>query len=371
MKKAPALLLLILCATAVAQIGGKGTYQFLNLPASARVAAMGGKVISLPDRDLSYAFQNPALLDDRMHNNMSMNYANYFADINYGYFAYSYSKPEVGSFAFGIQYINYGTFIKANELGERTGHFSATEYAFHLMWSRPLNEHFRVGINLKPIISHLEKYESYGLVADAGILYSSENRLFNAAFNLRNMGTQIKGYYPGHYESLPFELLLGASYKLEHAPFRFTMTAQQLQDPDYSYDKPITTDASSALQSDEVIFQSKLDNNYTLLGKELVNVMTGMTETYADPVLRHFIVGADILLTEQLFFTLAYNYQRRQELKIDTKTSTVGLSFGFGLRLYKFNLSYGRGLYHLAGKTNTFSITTNLSDFYATKNADK
>ncbi len=34
------------------QIGGKGTYQFLNLPNSARIAALGGNFLTINDDDI-------------------------------------------------------------------------------------------------------------------------------------------------------------------------------------------------------------------------------------------------------------------------------------------------------------------------------
>jgi hypothetical protein len=42
----------------------------------------------------------------------------------------------------------------------------------------------------------------------------------------------------------------------------------------------------------------------------------------------------------------------------------VGFSYGFGIKISKFHLSYGRATYHLAGASNHFSISTNFSSFY-------
>ena len=47
---------------ALAQKGGESTYSFLGLTNSARVAALGGEVISLLDDDINLVFHNPALL---------------------------------------------------------------------------------------------------------------------------------------------------------------------------------------------------------------------------------------------------------------------------------------------------------------------
>jgi len=61
---------------------------------------------------------------------------------------------------------------------------------------------------------------------------------------------------------------------------------------------------------------------------------------------------------------LGYNYKRRQEMKMNSWPGMVGFSFGFGFRIKKFHMAYGRSSYHLAGGSNHFSLTTNLSQFY-------
>jgi len=53
---------------------------------------------------------------------------------------------------------------------------------------------------------------------------------------------------------------------------------------------------------------------------------------------------------------------RRQELKIDTKPGMVGFSWGIGVKISKFKISYGHPSYHLAGGGNYFSFSMNLDD---------
>jgi hypothetical protein len=42
--------------------------------------------------------------------------------------------------------------------------------------------------------------------------------------------------------------------------------------------------------------------------------------------------------------------------------STVGFSWGFGLRISRFHINYGLARYHLAGSSNIISIALNLND---------
>ena len=49
---------------------------------------------------------------------------------------------------------------------------------------------------------------------------------------------------------------------------------------------------------------------------------------------------------------------------VDSRLSTVGISWGFGLKISKFGFSYARSAYHLAGSPNVITLTTNLTDFF-------
>ena len=66
-------LIISISNTSTAQIGGSKVYEFLNLPASARITALGGKHITVRDDDLSLALGNPAALNDTMHNQLTFN----------------------------------------------------------------------------------------------------------------------------------------------------------------------------------------------------------------------------------------------------------------------------------------------------------
>src|SRR5512139_2000816 len=92
--------------TAVAQIGGDNTYEFLNLSSSARIAALGGKLVPVKDNDLNLVFSNPAALDESMNKQMTFSGVGYFAGIRYGYAAYAQSFKKAGMFAAGMHYVD-------------------------------------------------------------------------------------------------------------------------------------------------------------------------------------------------------------------------------------------------------------------------
>ncbi len=332
---------LLLCQAGMAQKGGESTYSFLGLTNAARVAALGGEVVSLMDDDINMVFHNPALLTPGMHNNLSLNYVDYFAGVNYGYASYGYTVEGIGNFAAGMHYVNYGTFDRTDELGVSQGTFRASEYALNLFYSRSiLDSALTAGVNLKPIFSSLEQYSSFGLALDLGVAYHLSNSLTTFGLVLKNMGTQITSYTTTR-ERLPFEIQAGITQGLAHAPFRFTVTLQHLERWDLSY----------TLQDDDVSFSGSDGEK------------SGF-DAFADNLMRHVVLSTEFLIGKNFHLDLGYNYKRRKEMSVNSRPGMVGFSAGFGFRVSKFHFSFGRASYHLAGGTSHFSLTTNLSEFY-------
>ena len=326
------------------QIGGRGVYEFLNLPNSARIGSLGGKQISLKDGDLNQVYYNPSLLDSTMKNQFAVNYVNYYAGINWGNASYMICGDKKNSFATGIMYLNYGTFTKADETGVINGSFTASDYTIYLTYSHIIDSSFTIGINVKPVYSQLEKYYSLGLVTDLGVTYHNPNKLFTASFVLRNIGTQLIAYTEKNYEPVPFEIQLGISQRLKHAPFRFSFMFHNLQKFDYTYEIEELTNPFE----EESLLESNSEKN--------------KFEKFSDKTLRHFIAGVEFIPTKSFVVRFGYNYQRLKEMQIEEKLGSVGFSWGFGLMLKKFHINYGRATYHLAGATNLFSVTANLHE---------
>ena len=338
------ILLICLPTLVFSQIGGTNTYNFLTLTNSARSASLGGKLISIQDNDLNLTFENPSLLTPNYDNQLVFNYVNYFSDINYGYVSYAKDMPKIGTFAAGMHYLNYGTFKKADETGEILGTFKAAEYSLNLLYSIPIDTLFNFGVNLKTIYSQLETYTSIGMALDAGLTYYNSANNTVVALVLKNVGTQFKPYVEKNYEPLPFDLQLGYSKKFKHAPFRISIVAHHL----YKYD---------------LTYTNTLDPN------NIPDPITGEVTTKkwyeenGDKVLRHFIIGFEIIPLKSFFIRVGYNHQRRQELKLFSANTFSGISWGVGIKIYKFSFSYGNAVYHAAGSSHHFSITTNFSDF--------
>jgi hypothetical protein len=331
--------------TISAQGGGETVYNFLQLTNSARVSALGGMNVSLADNDINLVFHNPAILSSEMDQHMNLNYVNYFAGVNYGYTSYAFDKAGLGTFAGGIHYVNYGTFERLDEYGTPSGYFRASEYALNLIYSRSIiDSALSIGVNVKPIFSIYEQYTSLGITADLGALYTFKGTNTSLGFVLKNMGTQIVSF-TGTREKVPFEIQAGLTQGLAHAPFRFNIQLQHLERWDLTYE--VKNDNSDVFGG-----PAELPNQFDVL---------------ADKLMRHAVFGVELLLGESFHFDFGYNYKRRQEMKMRSWRGMVGFYWGFGLRVSRFHVSYGRATYHLAGGTNHFSITTDLSTFYKSK----
>ena len=318
------------------QIGGDGTYRFLDLTNSAKVAALGGTQIAFTDNDLDLTFYNPSLLSDSMRNQLSINYVSYIAGIGVGYASFAPNLRGPNSFAVGIHYVNYGKFDGAAENGQLTGSFGAAEYALNLFYSRTITPQLRGGINLKPIFSSFETYNSFGLAADMGITYSSKDGSSATSFVVKNIGSQITTYYQnGDRENLPWDLQLGFSKKLAHAPLRLFVTTNHLNKWNLSYlNRPV--DATQ---------------------------VTEKSEGFTSLLMRHFIFGAEILPEQHVTLRFGYNYQRQKELSVSDRPGLVGFSAGVGVRIAKFSINYAIASYHLAATVHYFSLAANLSQF--------
>jgi hypothetical protein len=324
-----------------AQLGGSGTYSFLNLTTSARDAAMGGSMSAIKDGDLDLVYFNPAILDSSMHNYLVTDFTNYYADINFGYVGYARTLPKVGNMAFGLRHVNYGTFTRADELGNIQGTFSANDGVFHVSWARPFGRFFSTGAALKMIYSQYAEYGSFGMAVDLAGIFHDPKTNWTVSLVARNLGSQLDPYVSGNYEPLPIGLDVGISKKLKYVPLRMTMIIRDLQRPDLTYQDPTNSPPS-------------------------VDPLTGEVNEYkvdiGDAIMRHLIFSAELTIAKRIMVRMGYNYGRRQELKVSSKPATAGFSWGIGIKVNRFTISYGRATYHLAGGTNQISISTNLGE---------
>lgn len=322
---------------AVAQLGGESTYQFLNLVSSPRQAALGGKIITNFDHDVTEALYNPASINYKMHNQLAVNYSSYLGGISYGTAAYAYTwDRRVQTFHFGVTYINYGSFEGYDLNGISTGDFNGNEVAISGSYNYNIpRSDIYVGATVKLITSALEQYSSFGIATDLGLMYINEKIDFNAALTIRNLGAQITTY-AGTQESLPFEVNLGLSQLLQNVPLRWHLTFENLQQWPIAFSNPARA-------------STDLDGNQT---QESVG--------FFSELLRHTILGAELFPDKGFNLRFGYSFRRGEELRIEDSRSFAGLSFGVGIRMGRLRFSYTHARYSSASNTNFFGLQIDL-----------
>jgi hypothetical protein len=322
-----------------AQIGGTNSYSILNLKHNARNAALGMDFLPSFCDDIGVAISNPSGISPLNHGNISLSYTNFFGDINQASIATAYNTKNIGTFALGLQYLNYGNFDMTEENGDVTGRFTAADYVFILSWNKMLDSNIYIGANLKPVFCQYESYSSSAIAIDLGVSYQSDDRTWALSFLARNMGTQITRFALAD-ATLPFELQLTASKKLAHAPFVVYLGLNNLQKWNIREEDPLNP-------RDEV----DLSGNVT---KE--NKFAGFT----DNLFRHVQAGVEFVPSQHFYIALGYSWKQNREMNLTDAFSIAGLSYGFGINYRQFRIAYSRCEYHRYGSPNFVSLLIKL-----------
>jgi hypothetical protein len=132
--------------------------------------------------------------------------------------------------------------------------------------------------------------------------------------------------YGQNTEMLPLNLELGLSYRLAHAPLRFSLTLHNLQRWDIAP------------------------------AKEEVK--------WHDMLLRHTVWAVDIVpKNDRFYLTVSYNHRRQAEMNLADVRSLAGLAFGAGLNLQKFRLGFALSQYTKGSFCYQVSLSTDINRF--------
>lgn len=321
-----------------------GTYNFLNMTSSSRVAALGGTIVPIYDSDIQSVVSNPSLINPAIHNSLSLSYVDYYNDINIASIQYGRTFDKIGSFVGSIQYNNYGDFYYSDESGiQDNTTFSVSDYIINIGWGRQLNDRFNIGANLKFAGLQYENNSSFAIAVDiAGTYITKTNWVFSLV--ARNIGSELYNNYQGFKSKLPFKMQAGVSKKLEHLPIAFILVYDNIQKWDLGYDDPLD-----------------LENNYDPITGEMKK--KSKIDKFANNLFRHVVVAGELNVGKNITLRLGYNYGLRKNMISPTKKGVVGLSYGVAVKVYKFNISYSRSEMHIHGSPNYITITTNLDSF--------
>ena len=320
-----------------AQVGGERIFTFLNIPSSARQASLGGEIYTLFD-DVNQPLWNPSMINNELDNQASVTYVNYLTDINIGSVTFAHMiNRHFGTLQAGIQYIDYGDFIRADEDGNEMGSFGARDLAFSVGYAYIFGQSgFNFGANFRLLSSKIENYASFGAAADLGIYYANDWKPYTFTLVLRNVGFQISPY-TDEREDLPFEVAFGASYRVAEVPLRWHFTLSNLQRWNLAVPNPSNG-------------STDLDGNTT---EEQIN--------FFDNLIRHVVIGAELFPDGNFNIRLGYNFRRGAELKLTQARTFAGLSAGFGIGMGRFRFEYAYTQYHPVSSTNTFTMKFDLT----------
>jgi len=308
----------------VAQTGDEA-FTFLRYPTSARANALGGNVISLVESDPSLIFHNPALLGGEMDGMLNVNYMNYMSDVNVGDVVFTKALKERSAWGIGISYFNYGSFEGRTTENISTGTFSAQDLNLSGFFSYDLSDRWRGGTSFKFLYSHYDIYSSFGIAVDAGLSYYNSDKNLSYGIVLKNIGAQLKSYEDKRLK-MPWDIQLGFSRKMNHAPIRFSMTAYYLNKWKLNY------------------LDETGDEDY----KE---------DSFTKTVFKHLIFGVDFVPSDNFWFGVGFNPKRSSDMKLQGGNSFSGFSAGAGIKIKSFDVGCSIAKFHPSAVSFLVSIS--------------
>lgn len=332
------LLVIRIFAAGAQTLGGGAVYQFLKLPASPLLAALGGVNVSYIANDVSLAINNPALLSDNVHAHLGLSFNSYFAGIKAYHLAGAHHAAKWNTTIGGsVLFVDYGSAPQADATGNEEGRFRPRDYVLQISAAQRYLERWQYGLTFKLIRSEYGVYRSTGIAADAGVLYKDTANRLSLSLLAKNMGVQLSAYNI-EKEDLPFDLQIGVTKNLEKAPFGFSLTAQQLHRHNIYYN--------------DTAFNS--DNGFS------------SGSSFFDKLFNHLVVGAHLFVGNHLDVTIGYNRLRRTELSLGSSGNGVnGFSAGFNAKFRSFHLQYSRAYFQRSSAYNQFGLTLKLPEIEA------
>ncbi len=338
-KKVGLILFITLLATmCVAQIGGIRTFEFLEIPAHAKVAGLGGVNVSAGGDDVNMVNQNPALLHSSMDGAISLTIAPYIAGIYNTQLNYAKEFKTAGIFSLGVLYQHFGNFNGYDDSGNSEGTFNAGNYSVAISHSRKQGI-FNYGASLKFAGTQLPGVSQSAILVDLGGVFNHPDQDFTVGLVIKNAGFYVQRL-TNEERPLPFDVQLGASFKPEFMPFRFSLTANRLYQYDLSYFETVDPTGNG--------------NNI------FADAGAGPPSTF-DKIFQHITVGSELLLGKNINLRFGYNHLIRQSLKGEQVAGAGGFSFGALVKTNKINIAYSNAIYQVGGAAHFFTIGTNFN----------
>ena len=307
---------------------GEDTYYFLRFPASSRANALGGHTVSLVELEPSLVFHNPALLGGEMDGMLNVNYMNYISGIDIGSAIFTKAFRERSSWGVGATFINYGNMKEMNINNEYLGTFSAQDVGLHAFYAYDLSEKWRGGLSLKALYSTIADYYSYGIAFDAGLSYFDQEEDFSFGLALKSIGAQLKSY-DKERQNIPWDLQMGFSKRMAHAPVRVSVTAMYLNQ--WKFDI--------------------IDNSTVETDKD----------SFFETAFKHLVFGLEFVPSENFWVGVGFNPKTKMDMKLQSGNGLGGFSVGGGVKVSRFNIGASLARYHPSATSLMVSVSMSLS----------
>lgn len=303
--------------------GGESAFNFLRLPYSSRVAALGGNNISVIDDDLSLSMHNPALLINATDKTLDLSFMTYMSGSKVAGAAFNKTFCERSAGAVAARYVDYGKFDGYTPDNIFTGTFRAMDIELDFIYCYLLSERWSGGVAGKFIYSQYESLNSLAIGVDLGLNYYNPDHDFSASLTFKNLGGQVMTFEEKH-EIMPIDIQLGLTKRLAHAPILLSATLTDLH-------------------------RWKSTHFYNADGSK---------DNFGELLLKHITLGADILIGDNFYASVGYNYRTSRELS--TGKGLAGFSLGAGLHINKVKFSASYSKLHVSSSSLLFNIAYSL-----------
>jgi hypothetical protein len=251
----------------------------------ARAASLANAVVTLED-DPFALFINPATLYTVESRNIGFTFQKNIADINAGNLVYvNDDLTASGTWAVSSNYIDFGTFERADLQGFRDGTtFGGQNLNLGISYANELDSNFYYGASVRYLFAGLENQSSSALVLDIGAVYEFSDQRSNVGISLLNAGGVLSTFDGSDFSITP-DLRVGFSHRLQGMPLLFNITMHHL-----------------------------------------VNDYDGFFERFGNVA-----VGGEFSFGESVKLRAGYDFYTRSNLTPESQAALSGLSFGAGL----------------------------------------
>lgn len=287
---------------------GQSAFSYVDLPGNATQNALGGQVVSLVNTQSGSFFQNAALLDSSQNNSLEIGISPVFGQGLYTAAAYAFLDKKNRQWAVGFRGISFGEFSGADAVGNPTSNFGAGNALLTIAHAKKI-KYITFGVGAKVVTSFIESYNTTAFLFDFGGVFQHPEKDFSFGLTARNFGFSITSFTDVN-QQLPFDLLIGASFKPQYMPVRFTFTANRLYHFESLEPQGVLEEISTAQQ---------------LFG--------------------HLSGGMELLFSDKFVPMIGYNYRTAQEMKLGEENRFGGLSYGLRFQTKRFQFTASRTNY--------------------------